>query len=129
MTLLRNFTAFATLVAALGLSSPAFAASASPPADEQIVHNLLDALSDDDYDRFMGYLTPEFGGVTGREFMFIAGQLGPRLQQGYELEYFGMLEQLGYDISVWKISFSDKHDDVLATLNVQDGKVAGFMMQ
>lgn len=129
MIILRHLMALVTLVAALGISSPVFAASTSGPADEQLVHNLLLTLIEDDYDGFVSYITPEFGNVVARDFMYISAQIGPRLERGYELEYFGMLQQLGYDISVWKISFSDHNDDVLATLNMQDGKVAGFFMQ
>lgn len=129
MIMPRNFMALTTLVAALGVTSPAFAASASEPADEQLVNTLLVTLIKNDYDGFISHVTPDFGNVVARDFMFIAAQMGPRLKQGYELEYFGMLQQLGYDLSVWKISFDDDNGDVLATLNVQDGKVAGFFMQ
>ncbi len=129
MTFPRNFMAIVIFLATLVFSSPVFAASASGPADEQLVRNLLDTMVDDDYERFISYVTPHFGEVAARDFSNIAAQVGPRLEQGYELEYFGTLQQLGYDISVWKISFSDANGDVLATLNVQDGKVAGFFMQ
>lgn len=130
MTSLRKLVALLTFMAALGVASPVFAASPTAGSDDkQLVHNLLETMIKDDYEGFMSHVTPDFGNVAARDFMFIAAQMGPRLAQGYELEYFGMLQQLGYDISVWKISFSDDNDDVLATLNVRDGKVAGFFMQ
>lgn len=131
MTTVRKFATLVTFVAALGVSSPLLAASAadSEPADEQLVHNLLDSMMDYDYQRFISYVTPEFGDIAARDFGRISTQIGPRLEKGYEVEYFGMLHQLGYDISVWKISFSDNYGDVLATLNVQDGKARAFFMQ
>lgn len=128
MLLLRNLTAAITLLVALGLSFPAAAASGEA-ADEQLVHSLLDTMARDDYDGFMSHVAPGFGQIAARDFRAIAAQIGPRLAGGYELEYFGMLHQLGVDISVWKISFSDSNGDVLATMNVQDGKVGGFYMQ
>ncbi len=129
MNVLRNSMALMAVVTALGVSVPAWAASDSEPPDEQLVHDLLDSLMEDDYDRFVTYVTPEFMTIAARDFAYISTHLSPRLEKGYDVEYFGMLQQLGYDISVWKISFSDNFGDMLATMNLQGGKVAGFHLQ
>jgi hypothetical protein len=45
------------------------------------------------------------------------------------VDYMGQLRQQGLDISVWKVSFQDQGDDLLATLNVQNGRVGGFFLR
>ena len=59
MNVLRNSMALMAVVTALGVSVPAWAASDSEPPDERLVHDLLDSLMEDDYDRFVTYVTPE----------------------------------------------------------------------
>ena len=125
--LCRWFTCL-SLLAVMGMS-PAMAADSDTQADEQMVANLLETMVEGNYQRFVGYGTPAFGALTEEQFKDVAAQVGPGLEQGYGIEYFGMLRQQGLDVSVWKITFSNNDDDLLATLNMQEGKVGGFYLR
>lgn len=121
----------AGLIVLAALTAPALAHSASPggASDQPVVQQLLDAMAQNDYQGFTSQGTPEFAAVGEPEFAQVAGAIAPRLQQGYSVQYLGNLQQQGLDISIWKISFQDQGDDLLATLNVQNGRVGGFFLR
>lgn len=119
------------LLTAFAMAPFAQAATASPggEADQPIVHRLLDAMGQGNYQAFVGQGTPEFAALGEAQFTQVANAIGPRLQKGYTVEHLGNLRQQGLDISVWKVSFKDQGDDLLATLNVRDGRVGGFFLR
>jgi hypothetical protein len=55
--------------------------------------------------------------------------LGPRLKQGYTVVGMGSLKKEGAVVFIWKLEFKDEGDDVLVTMAVKDGKVAGFYLK
>ena len=131
---LRQFMVGALLLmAALILMPGAHAAAPAPApearADQPVVHHLLDAMAKKDYKGFVSQGTPDFAQISEAEFNEVANSIGARLEEGYTIQYLGRLNQQGLDISVWKVSFSDGGDDLLATLNVQDGTVGGFFLR
>lgn len=97
--------------------------------DAPVVNRLLTAIADRDHAAFVASGTPEFSRLSAEQFDNVANQLRARLQAGHKAEYFGNITQQGYVFSVWKISFSDGGDDLLATLNVSGGKVGGFLLR
>lgn len=117
------------LLAALAMAPATQAASAGGAGDQPVVQQLLDAMGQKNYQAFVSQGTPEFAALGEAPFMQVANAVGPRLQQGYSIEHLGNLRQQGLDISVWKISFKDQGDDLLATLNVRDGRVGGFFLR
>lgn len=98
-------------------------------AESQLVNALLGAIQNKDYDQFIGNGTPNFGKLDHDQFASVAGQLGPRLQGGYQLQRLGDYRQQTYQFSLWKITFRDGGDDLIGTLNMQDGKVGGFVLR
>ena len=98
-------------------------------ADQPIVQDLLESIAQNDYPRFISQGTPAFAEVGEPQFAQVANTVAPRLQQGYTVQYLGNLQQQGLDISVWKVSFADQGDDLLATLNVREGRVGGFFLR
>lgn len=117
------------LLAALAFATTTQAASTGATADEPVVHQLLDAMARNDYQGFVAQGTPEFAALEPQQFSQVATALSPRLKQGYTVQYLANLRQQGLDISVWKVSFKDQGDELLATLNVRDGKVGGFFLR
>lgn len=105
------------------------AATTAGVKDQAVVTQLLDAMAANDYQGFVGMGTPSFAGISEAQFKQVADSVAPRLQQGYTVEHLGNLRQQGLDISVWKVSFKDQGDDLLATLNVTDGRVGGFFLR
>jgi hypothetical protein len=59
----------------------------------------------------------------------VSRQLAARLKQGYHATFLGQLDQQGYTVYLWKLSFDDKKDDHLVKMAVKDGKVGGFWVQ
>lgn len=123
----RFLTCFALLFAFV--LAPSAHASTGGTADQPVVHQLLDAIALGNYQAFIGQGTPEFAALSEAQFAQVANSVGPRLRQGYTTQYLGNLQQQGLDISVWKISFRDQGDDLLATLNVREGRVGGFFLR
>jgi len=116
-------------IAALVSIPTSHAATTAEAPDHAVVTQLLDAMAANDYQRFVGMGTPSFAGISQAQFKQVADSVAPRLQQGYTVEHLGNLRQQGLDISVWKVSFKDQGDDLLATLNVTDGRVGGFFLR
>lgn len=125
----RRLFGWLALLTALVFTATAQAASTGGAADHPVVHQLLNAMAQNDYQAFIGHGTPEFGAIGKQQFTEVADAVSPRLKQGYTVQHLGNLRQQGLDISVWKISFSDQGDDLLATLNVRNGKVGGFFLR
>lgn len=127
--LMRLLTLVLVAFASLMLH-PAPQAATPPGGDDQaIVQQLLDAMANNDYQRFTANATPDFAAIDPAQFVQVSNSLAPRLQKGYSVDYLGNLRQQGLDISVWKVSFQDGGDDLLATMNVQDGRVGGFYLR
>lgn len=117
-------------IAAILAAAPLMAAAQPATADESTVLNgLLSAIARQDHVGFIEEGTPGFAAITEEQFNAVVQQVGPRLEQGYRTEYFGDIRQQGYEFSVWKVSFTDGGDDLLATLNVDNGKVGGFYLR
>lgn len=112
----------------LALAAP-LTLAAQTVADAPVVNRLLTAIATRDHAAFIASGTPEFSQISAEQFDSVAGQLSTRLQAGYKAEYFGNITQQGYRFSVWKINFNDGGDDLLATLNVSEGKVGGFLLR
>ena len=101
----------------------------SASQDQDIVRELLDAIAQNDFERFINNGTSTFKQLEEAQFRQVAAAVGPRLRQGYSVEYFGLLRQQGLEITVWKISPNDAGDDLLTTLNVVDGRIGGFFLR
>ena len=56
-------------------------------------------------------------------------QLALRFKQGYIVVGMGSLKKEGALVYLWKLEFKDEGDDVLVTMAVKDGKVAGFYLR
>jgi RNA polymerase sigma factor (sigma-70 family) len=125
---------FAATVAATvllaGGATVVLAAIAEPASPDQIqTTNLLQAAQNDDYDAFMADANALFKQLPKEQFDAVSAQVAPRLKAGYTLVYLGDLKQLGYHVTVWKISFKDGGDDFLAETSMKDGKVGGFWIR
>jgi hypothetical protein len=97
--------------------------------DVDIVTKLISALEKKDYAAFVGDGEPAFKALPEGQFDSIAAQLGPKLAGDHQLTYLGALQQKGFRVTLWKISFKDGSDDMLVTLSVRSGKVGGFFIR
>ena len=121
--------------AALGAPLPAAApmAIASEPkasADDLALFSaLFTAIENDDYAAFVASGDAGFKELPQANFNSVSAQLAPKFKGEHEVTYLGVLKQKGFHITVWKISYKDGSDDMLASLSVRDGKVGGFLIR
>jgi hypothetical protein len=115
------------LMAAL-LAAPAHGAEPRKE-DAGFSAKLLGAVANDDYADFVADGTTEFQGLTKDKFDAVSAQLAPKFKAAHTVTFLGELNQHGFRVTLWKISFADGGDDALATLSVKDGKVGGFWIR
>ncbi len=109
---------------------PILNAGAQDRSAEKIVDTLLTAIVANNYDALVANAAPALKTrITKETFLQVSNQLSPRLKKGYKLQYLGSLKQQGVEVLLWKITFQDGGDDMLARLVIQENKVAGFWFQ
>ena len=93
-------------------------------AVQDVLLALLAAIEADDYANFARAINDEFkASLTNKVFAEVVASLAPRLDKGYDITYMGELNKGGFKVTVWKLVFKDKGDDVLVTLSIKGGKV------
>ncbi len=94
------------------------------------VNTLLKAIAENNYEGLIANASPALKSrITKETFTQVSTQLSPRLKKGYTLQYLGSLKQQSVEIYLWKITYQDGGDDMLARLVIQENKVAGFWFQ
>jgi hypothetical protein len=105
-------------------------AATNGPSTERTLDTLLTAIATNNYDVLVANAAPALKTrITKETFAQVSAQLSPRLKKGYKLEYLGSLKQQGVKVLLWKITYTDGGDDMLARLVIQENKVAGFWFQ
>ncbi len=109
-------------------ASTAFAVDVPSPA-KNTSDKLVSALVHNDYDAFIADGDTAFKGLKKEQFEAVCKQLSTRFKAGHEVTWLGELKQKGYSVSLWKFTFKDGGDDLLGTLSIKDGKVAGYWIK
>lgn len=90
---------------------------------------LMSALETGDLGSFVAPGDATFAkAMTEPMFARISAQIAPRLKKGYGSTFLCPLKKGGYDVFLWKLSFKDGGDDMVASLSMKDGKVGGFFL-
>ena len=117
------------------LSSPAQAAArpaapAEAPAPAQhVLTSLLAAIKADDYAAFTADAEAVFKNALTKPMLDqVSAAETPRLKKGYRAAYLGELNQKGYRVYLWKLTYTDGGDDSLVSLSLKAGKVGGFFI-
>ena len=109
---------------------PILNAATDGQSTERTLDTLLTAIATNNYDILVANAAPALKTrITKETFAQVTTQLSPRLKKGYKPQYLGSLKQQGAEVFLWKITFQDGGDDMLARLVIQEGKVAGFWFQ
>jgi hypothetical protein len=109
---------------------PILNAAPNGPGTEGTLNSLLAAIATNNYDVLVVNAAPALKTrITKETFAQVSTQLSPRLKKGYKPQYLGSLKQQGVEVFLWKITYQDGGDDMLARLVVQEDKVAGFWFQ
>jgi hypothetical protein len=91
---------------------------------------LMAAIEANDYTRFITPLEDEMKAALNKQsFEVVVAQFAPRLKTGYRAVYFGEMKKKGYTVHLWKLTFKDQSDDVLAELSIKNRKVGGFFLR
>lgn len=91
--------------------------------------SMLKALQQADYNAFIANADANFKIlVPVQAFLSISNIMAPRLANGDQQTYLTSLNKQGAKVYVWKITFEDKGDDLIATIGIRDDKVIGFFL-
>jgi hypothetical protein len=101
-----------------------------PKSARQLLDKILKATEDNDYASFVAEGDAGFkAGITPQMLEGVSAQVSLRMKKGYECAYLGELNQQGFKFYLWKLSFKDGGDDVLAKLALKDGRISGAWLQ
>ena len=93
-----------------------------------IFDGLVAAASAKDYDSFMAQSAPELQAALPKtQFETSAAVLAPRFAMKHDTTFLGEANQQGLEIYIYRLRFQDGSDDLLATLCLKNGKVAGIL--
>ena len=127
----RRFVASVTAMVMLAAACLGWANSPEPAADVQArLDALLTAVQANDHAGFVAQGTVEFKtSLTAEMVQAIHTHLSQRMNNGYQTHYLGSLAKQGHEVYLWKISFTDGGDDILAKLVLKDVQTAGFWLE
>jgi hypothetical protein len=96
---------------------------------QTIFKNLMAAAVSNNYEGFIAQCDAAMKvNMTKPMLEGVSREIEPRAKRGYDAHYLGELNQRGYKVHLWRLSFKDGGDDVLATLSLKDGKAGGFYL-
>jgi hypothetical protein len=91
---------------------------------------LLAAQVAKDYDAFVADASTDLKAALSKtQFEAASDLMIPKLAAGYQITLLGDLNQRGYEIYLYRLRFKNGGDDVLGTLSLKDGKVAGILFR
>ena len=119
-----------SLVALLVLSVASAQAQPAEPdqaaADLQF-HKLLDAQQNKDYEAFVANGTLQLkAALTKTQFDASSDLMIARLKGGCDIDSLGELNQKGLQVYLYRLRFKDGGDDMLGTMALKNGQVAGI---
>ena len=119
-----------SMIVAAALLTTVSAHAEPDQTTQTIFKNLMAATVSDNYDGFIAECDAAMKAALTKPMLEgVSKQIEPRVRQGYDAHYLGELNQHGYKVHLWRLSFKDSGDDVLATLSVKDGKAGGFYLR
>jgi hypothetical protein len=120
------------LLAAVLVFAGLGAASAedAPATVQNIFRNLMTSVQTGNREGMLIGGTEAFrNGLKPEMVARVTAQLAPRMKEGYSVQYLTSLRQASYVVYLWKLSFHDEKNDLLAKVMIDpDGRVAGFWM-
>ena len=113
-------------IALILFASPSLRADDTAPAGA-LFKKLLAAQVAKDYDAFVTDGTATLKAALSKtQFEASSDIMIPKLAGGYEITPLGELSQRGYEVYLYRLRFKNGGDDMLGTLSLKDGKVAGI---
>ncbi len=98
-----------------------------PEQAETTFKQLIAAQIAGDYEAFVAPGTTHLkAALTKTQFDASSAILAPLLKNGYTETFLGELNQKGYEVYLFRLRFA-QGDDILATMSLKDGEVAGIL--
>lgn len=134
LSLAMGVAAMAALAVAPSQSALAPLGMEKAAADESVdtesqttLGTLLTAIQADDYASFMRPMDDVMkAALTKPSFEVLVGQFAPRLRRGYESKYLTDLRKKDFKTYLWKLTFKDGGEELVAEMSIQDHKVNGL---
>ncbi len=117
------------LLAFLFLAALSLRAPAEDDAQARTLFDKLIAAQDqDDYDAFVADADDGLrAALTKTQFDASSAIMQGKAKNGREITFLGELNQRGYEVYLYRLRFKD--GDMLGTLSLKDGKVAGILFR
>jgi len=116
-------------IALILVASPGLRAEDDAHADA-LFQKLLAAQVAKDYDAFVADASLGLKAALSKtQFEASSDIMTPKLTAGYEIAPLGELNQRGYEVYLYRLRFKNGGDDMLGTLSLKDGKVAGILFR
>ena len=94
---------------------------------DMLFQKLLAAQIAKNYDAFVADASTGLkAALTKTQFEASSDLMTPKLTGGYEITPLGELNKQGYEVYLYRLRFTNGGDDMLGTLSLKDGKVAGI---
>lgn len=125
-----NKFAFSMMMFVLTSSSLAWAESKPKPMVEDLLHSQLDAVASADYGKFMDHADSNFRqAISQDQFDALSASLSPTLEDGYQADHLGVLNQQGFKVHLWKVTTPRSESDSLVRMAMLEDEIAGFWIQ
>lgn len=96
----------------------------------EVLEKQLTAIQKNDYNLFMANSTEKFKSLSPKAFEGVVEEMSKKLASGHESVFLTTLNQDGYFVYLWKITYKDKSDDNLSRLIIdKENKISGFWIQ
>ena len=96
-------------------------------AADALFYKLLDAQAHKDYEAFVANGTlPLKAALTRTQFDASSDLMIARMKGGYDVDALGELNQKGFQVYLYRLRFKDGGDDMLGTMALKNGEVAGI---
>ena len=129
---MRNLFCLVALLALSTVVAPAQTGESGQPAPDNIAgdflfHQLLDAQAAKNYDAFVAHGTLELkAALTKTQFEASSDLMNARMKGGCDIRLLGVLNQKGLQVYLYRLRFKDGGDDMLGTMALKSGQVAGI---
>jgi hypothetical protein len=102
-------------------------AADAPKEVAAIANKIFVALEKNEFEQFLADADNTWRRLEKSEFDRLVTQLEPKMKGGYEVVYLGEIKRMGGIVqTLWKITLKASGEEVLANIDLKEGKVSRF---
>jgi hypothetical protein len=116
------------LFLAVGMLLGGLLRAADPsPEVAAIASKIFTALEKNEFEQFMADADNTWRRLERSEFDRLVSQIEPKMKGGYEVAYLGEIKRMGGIVqTLWKLTFKANGEEVLANIDIKEGRVSRF---